>query len=97
MAKQAPGVIVKLCDPLLATETAPLGEIEWRFRFRGRPVHKRCHFFLMETTQSHTTPQRAEGITECKWAPYDEAVRLLGYENARAMLVRARAQLGAGA
>ena len=35
--------------------------IDWYFRFRGRLIHKVCHFFLMETTQSETAPQRAEG------------------------------------
>ena len=42
------------------------GEIEtidWYFRFRGRLIHKVCHFYLMETTAADTRPQRNEGIT----------------------------------
>ena len=72
---------------------APVDTIEWRFRFRGRPIHKVCHFFLMETRVSRTTPQRAEGITACRWVRYDDAIRLLSYPNARKVLERARTLL----
>ena len=34
---------------------APIDIIDWYFRFHGRVVHKTCHFFLMETTQSTTS------------------------------------------
>jgi 8-oxo-dGTP pyrophosphatase MutT (NUDIX family) len=70
--------------------------IDWFFRFRGRLIHKVCHFFLMETNQVETTPQRAEGITACRWESYDEAVRLISYANARDVLRRAQ-ELVAGA
>ena len=68
------------------------GEIEtidWYFRFRGRLIHKVCHFYLMETDQSDTCPQRSEGITACRWEPYEEAIRLVSYANARDVLRRA--------
>jgi len=64
--------------------------IDWYFRFRGRLIHKHCHFFLMETRESTTSPQRAEGITACRWIRYEEAVSLVSYANARAVLRRAR-------
>ena len=70
--------------------------IDWRFTFNGRAVHKRCHLYLMETAESATVPQRSEGITACRWAPYDAAARLIAYANARAMLGRARTLLAAG-
>lgn len=70
---------------------APLGTIEWHFRFRGRLVHKVCHFFLMESASSLTSPQREEGITACEWLPFDEAVQRLSYANARGVLERAGA------
>lgn len=63
--------------------------IEWRFRFRGRLIHKVCHFFLLETAESATQPQRAEGITECRWLTYDEALSLISYNNAKEVLSRA--------
>lgn len=68
------------------------GEIEtidWYFRFRGRLVHKICHFYLMETVSIQTSPQRAEGITACRWEPFEKATELIAYENARIVLRRA--------
>ena len=72
---------------------AELAAIDWHFRFRGKRIHKICHFFLIETTDAATTPQRAEGITDCRWMPFDQATRLLAYENARAVLATAHALL----
>jgi 8-oxo-dGTP pyrophosphatase MutT (NUDIX family) len=69
--------------------------IEWFFRFRGKMVHKVCHFYLMRTEHERTVPQRAEGITACRWAPYHEATRLISYPNARGVLRRAHAMLQA--
>jgi 8-oxo-dGTP pyrophosphatase MutT (NUDIX family) len=63
--------------------------IDWYFRFRGRLIHKVCHFFLMETTQSETAPQRAEGITACQWVGYAQASEAVSYANARLVLRRA--------
>ena len=63
--------------------------IDWYFRFRGRLIHKVCHFYLMETSRADTNPQRAEGITACRWAPFEEATRLVSYANARQVLQRA--------
>lgn len=63
--------------------------IDWYFRFRGRLIHKVCHFFLMETHEEETAPQRAEGITACQWASYDEASAAVSYANARLVLRRA--------
>ena len=68
------------------------GEIEtidWYFRFRGRLVHKVCHFYLMRTESADTNPQMDEGITACRWALFEEAARLVSYANARTVLRRA--------
>lgn len=68
------------------------GEIEtidWYFRFRGRLIHKVCHFYLMQTDEAHTSPQRAEGITACRWTEFTEAQTLISYANARDVLDRA--------
>jgi 8-oxo-dGTP pyrophosphatase MutT (NUDIX family) len=74
---------------------SPIAVIDWHFRFRGRLIHKVCHFFLMETTESDTQPQHAEGITACRWVSYDDAARLVSYDNAREVLEKARTLLGA--
>ena len=64
--------------------------IDWHFRFRGRLIHKVCHFFLMETTQESTSPQNAEGISACMWVGYDEALAAISYANARFVLRHAQ-------
>jgi len=63
--------------------------IDWYFKFRGHLIHKFCHFFLMETAESATSPQRAEGITACRWSRFAEAESLISYLNARDVLRRA--------
>jgi 8-oxo-dGTP pyrophosphatase MutT (NUDIX family) len=68
---------------------AHVDTIEWQFRFRGSPIHKVCHFFLMEAAARRTSPQRSEGITACRWLPFDEALRVVSYKNARGVLRRA--------
>jgi 8-oxo-dGTP pyrophosphatase MutT (NUDIX family) len=73
---------------------APIDTIDWYFRFRGRVVHKTCHFFLMETTQSSTSPAQAEGITACRWIEFDEGESLVSYANARGVLRRANELVG---
>jgi 8-oxo-dGTP pyrophosphatase MutT (NUDIX family) len=42
----------------------PLGIIDWFFRFRGRLIHKHCHFFLFESPTGSATPQAEEGIEQ---------------------------------
>jgi 8-oxo-dGTP pyrophosphatase MutT (NUDIX family) len=64
--------------------------IDWYFRFRGRLIHKVCHFFLMETGQAQTSPQQAEGITACRWVDYDAARSAISYSNARLVLRQAQ-------
>jgi 8-oxo-dGTP pyrophosphatase MutT (NUDIX family) len=68
---------------------ASIDTIDWYFRFRGRLIHKVCHFYLMFTEAADTSPQRSEGITACRWEPYEDAALLVSYENARGVLKRA--------
>jgi 8-oxo-dGTP pyrophosphatase MutT (NUDIX family) len=67
----------------------PIKIIDWHFRFRGRRIHKYCHFFLFESPAADFNPEVDEGITECRWYPLDEALRYLSYDNARGVLKRA--------
>jgi len=69
--------------------------IDWYFRFRGRLIHKVCHFFLMESASAKTCPQRAEGISACKWVPFEDADTRISYGNAREILRRAHDQVSA--
>ncbi len=68
---------------------APVAEIDWLFRVRGRLIHKTCEFFLMESAAGEPCPQQDEGITACRWLPLDEALRTVSYANAREVLRRA--------
>jgi 8-oxo-dGTP pyrophosphatase MutT (NUDIX family) len=67
----------------------PIRVIDWHFRFRGRHIHKYCHFFLFESASGEACPQVEEGITDCQWRPLEEALDLLSYDNARGVLKRA--------
>jgi 8-oxo-dGTP pyrophosphatase MutT (NUDIX family) len=67
----------------------PIRVIDWHFRFRGRHIHKYCHFFLFESPEGEPCPQVDEGITACQWRPLGEALELLSYDNARGVLKRA--------
>ena len=71
--------------------------IDWYFRFRGRLIHKVCHFYLMESTSAETLPQRDEGITACRWATMSDAMERISYANARTVLERAAAMVDSGA
>ncbi len=66
----------------------PIRVIDWHFRFRGRHIHKYCHFFLLESPDGEARPQADEGITACQWRTLDEALETLSYDNARGVLKR---------
>jgi 8-oxo-dGTP pyrophosphatase MutT (NUDIX family) len=68
------------------TVRGPVSEISWMFNWKGTLIKKNCHFFLMEAGSAKTTPQTDEGITECRWTDFDDALELLRYDNARQVL-----------
>ncbi len=89
----------EVCEETGLADLAPRGMIEtidWYFRFRGRLIHKICHFFLMETTQVETAPQQAEGITACQWIEYGDATKAISYANARQVLLHAHEMIVGG-
>jgi 8-oxo-dGTP pyrophosphatase MutT (NUDIX family) len=63
-----------------------LRTIDWFFRFRGRLIHKYCHFYLIESPEGDPCPQVEEGITECVWLPLHDAIASISYDNAREVL-----------
>ena len=73
----------------------PIRVIDWYFRFRGKTIHKFCHFFLLESKRGDCVPQTDEGITDCAWYAPDEARRTISYDNARAVLEQATAMVRA--
>ena len=66
----------------------PIRVIDWYFRFKGKTIHKYCHFFLFESRDGEPTPQLEEGITACHWHALDDAVSTISYDNARGVLRR---------
>jgi 8-oxo-dGTP pyrophosphatase MutT (NUDIX family) len=66
----------------------PIQVIDWYFRFRGKTIHKYCHFFLFESRNGEPVPQGDEGISECAWHLFDSAVDTVSYDNARGVLRR---------
>lgn len=67
----------------------PIRVIDWYFRFRGKTIHKYCHFFLFESRSGEPVPQVDEGITECAWHSAEGALDTISYDNARGVLRRA--------
>ena len=67
----------------------PIRIIDWHFRFKGRYIHKFCHFFLFESPAAEVVPQLEEGITDFRWLTLEEALDQLSYDNARGVLKRA--------
>ena len=67
----------------------PIRIIDWFFRFRGRLIHKYCHFFLLESPAADAIPQTDEGITAVRWCTLEDSLQTLSYDNARGVLRRA--------
>ena len=72
--------------------------IDWYFQDRRERVHKYCRFFLFASATADTRPELREGISECIWLPFAEAVERITYDNAREVLREAgrRLSLDAG-
>jgi 8-oxo-dGTP pyrophosphatase MutT (NUDIX family) len=86
-AKQAAIREVSEETGLQLLEVGPeVATINWYFRRRGTLVQKFCTFFLMRSTEGNAIPEVDEGITECVWLPFGEAMERLTYENARETL-----------
>ena len=73
------------------TSHATLREIDWTFRACDVIVHKRCVYFLFESTAGKACPQGEEGITRCAWFTSEEASQRLTFQNTRTLLVEAAA------
>jgi ADP-ribose pyrophosphatase YjhB (NUDIX family) len=67
--------------------------IDWYFQDRRERVHKFCRFFLFASEGGDTRPELREGISECIWLPFDEAVERITYDNAREVLREAGRKL----
>lgn len=61
----------------LICELAP---IHYFYKWKNEIVKKTVYFFLFEELEEEKPlPQLEEGITEVKWFPMDEALKIIGY------------------
>jgi 8-oxo-dGTP pyrophosphatase MutT (NUDIX family) len=65
-----------------------LGDVEYRYERRGRPVHKVVRFFLFDYRSGDLADHDHE-IEHARWMPLAEAARRLTYEGEREMVSRA--------
>ncbi len=70
---------------------ATLRELDWTFRAGNALMHKRCVYFLFESNAGETCPQGEEGITQCAWFAYEDAIAKLTFQNTRTLLTEAAA------
>src|SRR2546429_747130 len=73
----------------------PIRVIDWYFRFRGKTIHKFCHFFLFESRRGECVPQEEEAIADSAWYTPEEARPTISYDNASATLEQATASVHA--
>jgi len=72
-----------------------LGSIDYSFYSRGEGgrIHKTVHYFLMHATGGDTADHDHE-VSEARFVPLSEALRLMTYPNEREMVRRAAEALG---
>lgn len=67
----------------------PVGTADWFFRKGGTTVHKFCTYFLMRAGAGAPVPQASEGITHCRWLPFEEAAAAVTFANTREVVEQA--------
>ncbi|HUF11961.1 MAG TPA: NUDIX domain-containing protein [Longimicrobiales bacterium] len=72
---------------------ADVATIDWHFQDRHERVHKFCRFFLFASQMGDAQPERGEGISDCIWLPYGDALERITYDNAREVLREAGRRL----
>jgi 8-oxo-dGTP pyrophosphatase MutT (NUDIX family) len=65
-----------------------LGDVEYRYERKGRPVRKLVRFFLFDYTSGDLADHDHE-IEEASWMPLARAAQRLTYEGEREMVSRA--------
>jgi 8-oxo-dGTP pyrophosphatase MutT (NUDIX family) len=65
-----------------------LGDVEYRYERKGRPIRKVVRFFLFDYTSGDLADHDHE-IEEASWMPLAEAAQRLTYEGEREMVSRA--------
>lgn len=91
-AKREVGEEVGLHNLKLISELKP---INYYYKWQSSIVKKNVYFFLFEYSGKETPkPQLEEGITDVKWFPLDEAIKIIGYvKTNKAVLEEAKSKL----
>jgi 8-oxo-dGTP pyrophosphatase MutT (NUDIX family) len=69
-----------------------LGDVEYTYERKGRPMAKRVSFYLFEYRSGDPRDHDHE-IEEARWMPLEEAARSLTFEGEREMVARALSRL----
>jgi len=72
---------------------SPLDSIRYTFTQRGTRIHKTVHYYLMHATGGDTARHDHE-VSEARWVPLTEALKLMTYPNEREMVRRGADALG---
>jgi 8-oxo-dGTP pyrophosphatase MutT (NUDIX family) len=73
---------------VLGRVRAPLGDVVYFYRRRGRRIRKTVSFFLLEYVEGSTDDHDHE-VTEARWVPLEEARVELTYPGEREMVENA--------
>ena len=79
---------------ITATVRERLGQVDYTYRRRGRPIEKTVHFYLCVFERGDTADHDNE-VDDARWMPLADARRRLSYPGERAMIDRALSILAA--
>jgi 8-oxo-dGTP diphosphatase len=79
---------------ITATVRERLGQVDYTYRRRGRPIEKTVHFYLCVFERGDTADHDHE-VDDARWMPLADARRRLSYPGERAMIDRALSILAA--
>lgn len=71
--------------PMIVSE---LGTTLHTYSFEGTHYHKETHWFSMITRSTEFNPQLEEDIELVQWLDLDEAMKRVGFQNLKTVLIR---------
>jgi 8-oxo-dGTP pyrophosphatase MutT (NUDIX family) len=75
----------------ILTDLPPISE-EYTFQQDGEKYHKIVQYFIGSVKDDKVTIQQEE-ITDYKWATYEEALKILTYDNTKEVIKKAKEHL----
>jgi bis(5'-nucleosidyl)-tetraphosphatase len=62
-------------------------KVKWHYRLRGKTIHKQVTYYLAESASEDV--QISEEHVGYKWLGFEDALRILRYENSKKILLKA--------